>query len=738
MMVSLSKHLQYLLMLIAILATNWCYGQDNPWQPHWQNDGIAYGPFVLNNKFVIRGIDIDETFISDDNGNSWKWLAKDYSPGNRMTVIDGAIHQNGILDGSQPSEAFVSFDEGLTWEPHNGMGLYPTNIAEDTYIGFGWRDQSANTVTFKYSTDNGATSIDLERSQSHHFAYSTFYTKGYNNSILTFHSNKIYRSTNLLITEAEIKTLPGQVNQVFQLESENIYVTFADIDTVLKSTDHGLTWEEIAIPHNEGWIRRSIYELDDSTTYFALAEKVGQLPWVSKLYVKNGVNGYLELVKDVNNNDVGFNGGYFSFHAIAYIEDVVLFTHGRSIARSEDKGETWRVLTKGGDHGFEGHMDFYDNVNGLIGNKHYLRTKNGGISWDTLGVSQESNGFIVSAPDKAMLFNETFNVTTDYTLTLDLNSGDTILNGIKDSEFEPVIDYDFQSIQQRELFVTAISNLPDGLTYRIHVNSSHEILDSVVSSINDPFEWFSLFRSGIKSGENWIGYGWNGYYIKKPNSNWEITHSTSNGAMTFFKTINNENHIVSGRNKLYLSTNGGETWVQGGSIPVKGIQVNEVKFFAFALDDIWVAGRNEIAHTTDAGASWEVHSIRQGEDIQRLWCTQPGSCFAITLDKLYQTRQSLDIVGQEEFSNAEQTFSSDFVALPIYPNPCLDCETIYFNTTAEIEEVKVYDINGALILSSESVESHSLKLPSNLSPGVYFLKAHLAQGKTVYSKLVVN
>jgi hypothetical protein len=735
MKISLLKHMPYLLMLIAIIATNWCYGQDNPWQPHWQNDGIANGPFVLNNKFVIRGIDIDETFISDDHGNSWQWLAKDYSPGIVMSVINGAIHQNSYLDRYQSSQAYVSFDEGATWQPHNGMGLNPTKIGNDTYIGFGWDNSSENKVVFKYSTDNGASSFDLERELNFH-PFFNFLAKGYDNSILVFRQNEISRSTNNLLTETVIQTLPDQIYQVRQLESENIYLSFLNIDTVLKSTDHGLNWKEIAIPQRQDRVVWSVYELNDSTTFFVIADKAGPLIWKSKLYVKRGSNASLEIVKDINNNDLIFNGGAFSFHPIAHIGDVVLFTHGRSIARSEDGGETWKVVTNGGNNGFEGHVDFYDNVIGLIGKDHYLKTTNGGITWDTLIVATENNGFIIDSTNRATLFNADFTATTDYTLTLDLNNGDTILNGIKASQSEPSLDYDFKSIQHDEHFVTGFVNTT---SYRFQFNASHQILDSLIFDSSTPNSLFFLHRNAIKSGENWIGFSWDGYYLKKPNSDWVLSEQTQDGSGVFFKTVNNENHVVTGKNKLFLSTNAGETWVEGGTIPVSGIwSSDDLQFFAFALDDIWIAGSDEIAHTTDAGASWEVHSIRQGKGIQRLWCTQPGSCFAITLDKLYQTRQSLDIVGQEEFSNVEQTFSSDFVALPIYPNPCLDCETIYFNTTAEIEEVKVYDINGALILSSESVESHSLKLPSNLNSGVYFLKAHLAQGNTVYSKLVVN
>ena len=103
-----------------------------------------------------------------------------------------------------------------------------------------------------------------------------------------------------------------------------------------------------------------------------------------------------------------------------------------------------------------------------------------------------------------------------------------------------------------------------------------------------------------------------------------------------------------------------------------------------------------------------------------------------------------DQVGIEAFELAEKYFTGTVVLseqpladdhLSVYPNPVIGDGYLEIKSANRIDKIEMYDLNGTLIMATESNPTSTLIRTTNIKPGIYVLKVNTDQ--LLFSRKIV-
>jgi photosystem II stability/assembly factor-like uncharacterized protein len=238
----------------------------------------------------------------------------------------------------------------------------------------------------------------------------------------------------------------------------------------------------------------------------------------------------------------------------------------------------------------------------------------------------------------------------------------------------------------------------------------------------------------IDAMTGWV-VGSNGFINKTYNGgiNWVMQYSNTTSALNSVWFTDSLNGWIVGDDVTVLhTTDGGESWLP------QSVPGNDFLFDIYFLNDLegWITGyTGVILHTTDGGLNWTEESIITDQslnsmcflDVNNGWiCGSNGTILA------YKPENPVNI---PDINKNKETSLFD-----LSPNPCnsLLSITLYNN----IDKISFYDQVGRLRkkidIDHESPIIKNLSIDiSDLSPGVYLVKAESAQGSES-KKLIIS
>ena len=148
-------------------------------------------------------------------------------------------------------------------------------------------------------------------------------------------------------------------------------------------------------------------------------------------------------------------------------------------------------------------------------------------------------------------------------------------------------------------------------------------------------------------------------------------------------------------------------------------------FHSFWMSGYTASGINEVYYGADANPYW--HSIE--DVIAHFNLNYFLKCTKLTFASVYYLAQNglntvTSIKNQEAFNQ-----------LSIYPNPVTESFSIA-NPDIEVRAIKIYDLKGSLVFSTNHVMNKTITLPSFIQSGTYLVELTSIENTAYYTQLV--
>ena len=182
--------------------------------------------------------------------------------------------------------------------------------------------------------------------------------------------------------------------------------------------------------------------------------------------------------------------------------------------------------------------------------------------------------------------------------------------------------------------------------------------------------------------------------------------------------FNRQNLLCSNDNGVYKTMDAGDNWYQSFNEDCVNFAFNPVypgvvAAIGFNPDNIYIS--------YDAGENWEdITGTYPGENLKDIVFSNDGlKLYIASNSEIYRKDITINVIN----TTAAQT------TIYCYPNPA--DKRLYFDKTATINKLIIYDINGQMIFSQDSVTNNSLDV-SLIPQGVYMLKIYTPEGEILH------
>ena len=250
--------------------------------------------------------------------------------------------------------------------------------------------------------------------------------------------------------------------------------------------------------------------------------------------------------------------------------------------------------------------------------------------------------------------------------------------------------------------------------------------NGVIGTFDNTFFYGGGLYSTTDGANTFVKKDFN-YYNSVINHLDYVGNNTIYGGMPYGMTINNG----SGRMFIYKSTDNGMTW---DSTYVDSANIVDPDIMGFKFEDelngkvvirqAW-SDTCFIFETSDGAINWNLEDTIFSYNLFDIAITGNNTYISVPDDKIYK---------QINGTAAIIPLTNNYFNL--YPNPSNDIVNIDFGVIKGIEQIKVYTIEGSLVLNQiGNYNSINLK---NLRPGYYLVKVLLKDQSLLSSQLIVK
>lgn len=726
------------------------YSQNNnSWQHHWQNSGVK-GLRVSDGKFWMMGFDVNQHFYSDNKGASWVCPIND-SLNPNISIFNNIVHLG----------KYTSIDNGTTWSYHPE---HLSNVIHlNSHLAYSWIKNNQYAKT----TDKGLT-------------WSTFHTDmkirvivgaqdGNMFGLEYSRTSQLYKFNYTSEEWVEDYLFDKPISSIQKLTTGELRGYVQDDSNsnsaYYSSLNNGLTWELKSLNLGSDYALMNCFEVGDSIYHSVIIKKEFTFE-VRQLFLENTTSGSIEPVILDNGDSLAFlandymaTWSYFGLDEDLPSQNVVfsgstgLFGWGRNMARTIDNGKTWRVIAELGEYNltYGTPIQFIDPIHGIcfalsLNNlpERYNYTEDGGMNWKTIKYNGQFEHLTLVHPDSLVaLFSVYDSGSFSVILRTNLTGtvGDTIL-GIEEKQALAPLRYANDIAHGNICYhngtmksLTVSENY--GRSFYTTRSSPGAALDSVYGTNNDIAITNNAFIANCPNCQ-----GGDIYTSLDSTDSWQSRVDPGfdgrNGKIQILP--DNQDHVIAYGLNPYITTDGGLTWSESYDFPnisYPSAHSSNTTFYARSFSEIWSAFYNIMEYTQNGGQSWE--RTRFPNPIRSITATKAGRAFATDGPRLFVTSEALNVVGVNSFEDKNNIVLNS-KGLDVYPNPCKDCQTLWFGQNIEDEfNYKVLDASGRLICSESDLRtSNRVHFKSPLRTGFFILIIESKSGSIYRGKFIVK
>lgn len=760
------KAYQSALNSAVLLAQHQTQGQRFSNQLSWTLEGpgniggrfncIAVNP--LDAKVMYAGSANGGVWKTNDNGNTWipifdliayqaiGAIAINPNDTNEIWVGTGDLNISGTM--YLGNGVYKSLDAGQTW---SYVGL------ADSYVVSAIIFNPAHSNEVLVGTMGNSFSRDNNRG-----IYKTI------NSGLTFVQTNFVNDSTGIIDMVQHPVNPSIVyaSSFCRLRMPGMSLTSGTEVYVYESVDFGQTWNILSGGLPNGMIHQrlgiTICKSSPNILYALYSTSDMSLPELYKT-TDGGLNWLPVSINQFDKYSYGSYGWYFGKIYVDPNDPNILYIPGVELQYCTDGGTTWNQRAQYPVHA-DGHYIYFKSSNEYIycTDGGLYKTSDGGVNWDDIenipnnqfyAVTENINNtgqYAGGVQDNGTMYGNASGInnftriyggdgfTVTYThnpsllysetqygnIVYDANfpSGFIGLDEDNTQNYNWHTPYFLSNFSEDTLYfagqrVMRIDGAPNGTFTNISPilnDTSSPTRVSNISTINQSKLISSILYAGTADGNVWNtldgGNSWNditpfqgsSYYVTKvmPSPNESATayvtrsgYRDNDNTPLIFKTINN-----------------GTAWTNiSGDLPL--LAVNDIEIYPGNENIIFIANDAGVYVTTNAGINWE----RVGNNMPFV--------AVLDIDLNYNTTRIIaGTFGRSMYTIditsiiTGITSVNNNLEVSIYPNPSSDF--INIKTNSKIDEVRVYNVQGALLIQSKS---NSIDV-SKISAGNYFLK----------------
>ena len=748
-----------------------------------QQSWTLEGPGNIGGRFnciAVNQLDANVMYAGSANGGIWKTNDK----GNTWSPIFDQIAYQAIgaitINPNDTNEIWVGTgDLNISGTMYSGNGVYKSLNAGQTWTYVGLADSYVvSAIIFNPSNSNEVLVGTMGNSfnkDDNRGIYKTI-----NGGLSFVQTNFVNDSTGIIdMVQNPVNPSIIYASSFSRIRTQSVSLIYGTEVYVYKSTDFGQTWNVLSggLPNGIQHQRLGIAISKSSPDILYALYSTSDLTYPQLYKTTDGGANWLAVYKDqFNEYAYGSFGWYFGKIYVNPNDPNILYIPGVELQYCTDGGTTWSVLTPNNVH-VDGHFMYFASSTDIIycTDGGLYRTTNGGVSWDDIenipnnqfyAVTENKNNtgeYAGGVQDNGSMYGNASGInnftrlyggdgfTVAYTnnpslLYTETQYGNIVYDDNFPSSFTGIaMDYNQRYNWHTPYFISSFSDDTlffagqqvmriDGAPYGTYNIISPVLHDSAsparvsnISTINQSKLVSSILYAGTADGNVWNtldgGITWNeitpflgnSYYVTRVMPS---PHNSETAYVTRSGYRDNDNTPL-----VFKTINNGTSWTNiSGDLPL--LAVNDIVIYPGNENIIFIANDAGVYITTNAGINWE----RVGNNMPYVAVLDihlnynASKIIAGTFGRSMYTINVVDII------NRLPTINNNF-EVSIYPNPASDF--LYINTTTEIDEVRVYNIQGALLINSKSKSFDISKLPA----GNYFVKI-LIGGKKISKKLL--
>ncbi len=687
------------------------------WQ--WQNplpQGNSLNSILYVNNQLIWASGTTGTLLkSTDGGDTWEFIMLQ----ERMSVLDIFFinEDNGWLCGEsedvQLSYILGTTNGGLSWE------IQYTQLIGGAFKSivfaddnYGW---SAGSSTDILHTTDGGQNWNVQAEANTNLL-----------SIFLLDSLHLW-ITNSSTYSPTLKTSDGGLNWVADSTTMRAYdLHFLDTligwaagwSSVSKTTDGGLSWEEQYYKLQENWV--DIFMLDENYGWTVSSSGI-------ILATTNGGEDWVEQ------NNPAISG----LSSISFKDSLNGITVGSfaSLLKTSNGGISWENKTQSVSEAYLFGLFFTDENTGWVAGDDgaILKTTDSGNNWiiQNSGVNKRINAlyFIDNMTGWGIGFEGTIINTTSGGESWNINNSPTVLH---------LYDIEFKNYPVGWIAAGGDLFLPGKLFKTTNGGGTWIEETSISLPPADDYElqFTSKDIGWIMSSNHIVGGLQRLYRTTDGGDSWDIL--LSNNSDSVFQSmyfINDSMGWLSTYQKIFHTSNGGINWER-----FEAPSILKSIYFSDSLKGWGGASTGEIYLTTNGGISWEAQNSPMDNPINKLTFYGDSYGWAIGfLGNIIHT--SNGGISFLDF-NVVDTYPENFFLFQNYPNPFNPITTIRFEIpTSSVVNLKIYDVLGREIetLLNEVKEAGTYEVEfdgSQLASGIYFYRLTSGQFTSV-KKLIL-
>jgi photosystem II stability/assembly factor-like uncharacterized protein len=508
-------------------------------------------------------------FVTSETDNHYPKIVKSTDNGKTWTIV--YTETNNSLNGYLPQILFVNNNVGYTV-------IRTTSIQNNSYgQNFGLIKTTDGGNTWRYISEsiaagNYTTAFFLNENEGW-FSGSYMYYDG------QYHmKEKIYKTTNggltsTLIYEGEETNL----KYLQFIDSNNGYCLMQNYQTLFKTTDGGLTFQQMTINsdltgstnisdfkivNGNFYLSVYIYENNYNNSYLLSSTDLG-LTWTTKKIAEKFTIEYISIT---DSNNISISGKFTDYYYMP-----VIF-------KTTDGGNNWtQILNLNSEENFLNYNSIFfidDKIGWMLGeNKLVLKTEDGGLNWFTYFLNLTTPNIYYSL--YKLLFK-----TADIGYIVGFKSGGDYYTAVL-----------LKTIDGGVTWNEEILPISDGCLENIYfINDNYWITG--YNSYNQTILLYSR-----NAGETWFDA--------------HFTYDTS--YITSIKFTSDLNGLICGYNYsdgsgfLYLTNDGGLTWNSNESMHTTVVNYYSISFTGnniFMTASVNETGENIVYKSTDNGLNW--------------------------------------------------------------------------------------------------------------------------------------